>query len=370
MHRLSAYWRALCDQAIIYCVNYAGNPTEDAHYQHLSADRSRGTAPALDLRLDCSSRGETDMHEEDDALLAERVNDAKHTRREFLAYCAACAVATSMGDVHAATGSDLQSRVNHYVKRLRARGVVRSDERTSWSVYDFSTGTKLVAINEDVARQAASMIKPFVAQAFFYKVREGGKLRYTSEIRQIMERMIRYSNNHATNQIMDIVSRHEANGGARDVERVLKRHAPGVFKQTRIVEKIPANGRTYRNLASAHDYSRFLYALWNDRLPYAAELRAIMALPNRDRISDGVESIPSYVRVYDKTGSTARLCGNMGIVEARDRIGRPRPYTFVGIIEKRSRAEHYGNWLKRRSDAIRGVSNIVYLYMKDRHGLA
>jgi beta-lactamase class A len=274
------------------------------------------------------------------------------------------------GLAEAARGSTLQSQVVTLVKRMRARGDIRADEDTSWSVYDFTGRTKLVSINEDIPRQAASMIKPFVAQAFFYTADDqGSRLRYTSSIRDTMEHMIRKSSNHATNEIMQIVSRYNGNGGPRATEVVLKRHAPDVFKQTRVVEYIPANGRTYRNLASARDYSRFLYALWHARLPHAEEVLDLMALPNHDRIKQGVTSIPSSVRVYDKTGSTAQLCGDMGIIECHDRRGRPRPYTFIGIIEKDRRSGAYGSWITKRSNAIRDVSELVYNYMRDQHRL-
>jgi beta-lactamase class A len=76
------------------------------------------------------------------------------------------------------------------------------------------------------------------------------------------------------------------------------------------------------------------------------------------------------VRVYDKTGSTAMLCGNMGIIECRDGRGRPRPYTFIGIIEKSSRTNHYARWITNRSNAMREVSNLVYNYMQSQHRLA
>jgi beta-lactamase class A len=271
----------------------------------------------------------------------------------------------------AARGPSLQSQVVTQIKRMRAEGKIRSDEKTSWSVYDFTAGNKLVSINEEIPRQAASMIKPFVAQAFFFTAKEqGSRLRYTSSIRDTMERMIRKSNNSATNEIMQIVSRYNGNAGPRATEAVLKRYGAGVFGQTSIVEYIPADGRTYRNKASARDYSRFLYALWNDRMPYSRELLDLMALPNHDRITQGVSNIPSNVRVYDKTGSTARLCGNMGIIECRDRRGRPCPYTFIGVIEKGSRSSAYGTWITNRSNAIRQVSNLVYNYMRDQHRLA
>jgi beta-lactamase class A len=298
------------------------------------------------------------------------------TRREFLAAVASCSSALLLLGAPSLTQarrqeSTLQGQVVALVKSMRSQGLIRPEEKTSWSIYDFTTREKLVAINEDIPRQAASMIKPFVAQAYFFELVDSrGKMRYTQEVRQTMEHMIRRSSNRATNRLISIISRHERNRGAPDVERVLKENAPAIFRETRIVETIPTNGRTYRNLASAHDYSRFLYALWSDGLPYAKELREIMSLPNRDRICHGVRSIPSGVKVYDKTGSTARLCGNMGIIEAPGRSGRRYPYTFIGIIERPSRAKDYGSWIARRSNAIRAVSGLVYRDMKRRHRLA
>jgi beta-lactamase class A len=244
------------------------------------------------------------------------------------------------------------------------------DERTAWSVYDFSSGRQLVSINEDAPRQAASMIKPFVVQAYFFQVNDSrGRVPYSEDVRQTMAQMICHSNNNATNHLMDLVSLNQTRRGPQDVEIVLKSHAPSIFRQTRIVEKIPPGGRTFRNLASARDYNRFLISLWQSGLPYSRDLLQLMALPNRDRICQGVDSMPDSVRVYDKTGSTSQLCGDMGIIEARTVYGRPVPYTFVGIIERPNSAKSYGNWITRRSNAIRAVSNLVYLEMKDRYRL-
>jgi beta-lactamase class A len=308
--------------------------------------------------------------EEEGLLVPETLWD----RRRFLitAGLAAGTVMTGVPDLaEAARGASLQGQVVRLVKRMRAQGVIRSDEETSWSVYDFSGRKKLVSINEDMPRQAASMIKPFVAQAVFYTIanRRSG-LRYTSSIRDTMEQMIRRSSNPATTELMQIVSRYNGNAGPKATEQVLKRNAPSIFQQTRIVEYIPSNGRTYRNLASARDYSRFLYALWHNSMPNARELLDVMALPNNDRIASGVYNMPSNVRVYDKTGSTARLCGNMGVIECRDRRGRPRPYTFIGIIEKSNRTTAYGAWITKRSAAMRQVSGLVYSHMRDAHSLA
>ena len=62
---------------------------------------------------------------------------------------------------------NLEAAVEDYINRLRKEGELDPDERTGWSVYDFTTGEKLVTINEDEQFQTASLVKPFIAAAFF-----------------------------------------------------------------------------------------------------------------------------------------------------------------------------------------------------------
>lgn len=289
------------------------------------------------------------------------------SRRSFLLGTTGLVAAGALGVWPAAAdAAALQREVNAYIQSLRRVGRIRPDERTAWSVYDFTTGTKLVAINEDRPLQAASMIKPFVAQAYFYRHDDSRRrYPYDHDVRLRMTAMIRDSSNGATNYFM----KRAGGGSPRGVERLLKHRAGGIFRQTRIVEYIPHSGRTYRNRASAHDYSRFLYALWKNRLPFADELRHYMGLPNGDRIQDGVSGMPQITDVYHKTGSTARLCGDMGIVVGRGRDGRRYPYTFIAIIEKSRRTRRYGPWIRDRGDVIREVSGLVYDFMKRRHNL-
>lgn len=257
---------------------------------------------------------------------------------------------------------NLEQAVENYIKKLRKKGKLANDERTGWSVYDFTTGEKLVTINEDVQFQAASLVKPFIALAFFHQVKQG-KLIYGPKSRRHMERMIHRSNNRSTNWVMRQV------GGPASVERILKRRYPGIFKDTRIVEYIPAGGRTYRNKASAHDYSRFLHALWKGEIPHAKEITRLMALPGTDRILTDVDAIPQGTEVFNKTGSTSRLCGDMGIVIVEGQDGKRYPYTLIGIIEKKVAAKNYTAWIRSRSDVIRNVSNIVYQGIAQQHDL-
>ena len=248
---------------------------------------------------------------------------------------------------------DLEAVVEDYINRLRRDGKIKADERTAWSVYDFTSGEKLVSINEDEQFEAASMVKLFIAAAFFCKV-EKGELIYGNKSRRYMELAIQHSNNAATNWLIRNI------GGPKAVERILKRRYPGIFQDTRIVEYIPRGGRTYRNKASPHDYSRFLYALWKGDIFSAREIKRLMALPGPDRIFTGVASIPVNTRVYNKTGSTARICGDVGILTVKGPDGKRYPYTMIGIIEKEKRARDYTTWIRSRGAVIRNVSGIIY----------
>lgn len=256
---------------------------------------------------------------------------------------------------------NLEAAVEGYIKRLRREGKIASDERTGWSVYDFTTGEKLVKINEDLQFQAASLVKPFIAAAFLQKVKQGA-LKYGRKSRKHMKRMIQRSNNASTNWIMRMV------GGPKRVERILKQHYPRIFRETRIVEYIPAGGRTYRNKASIHDYSRFLYALWKEEIAGATEIKRMMSLSASNRIYTGAQ-IPEGTDVFNKTGSTARLCGDMGILIVKGRDGKSYPYTLIGVIEKQQSARNYTSWIRSRAAVIRNVSNIVYKGIAQHHDI-
>ena len=266
------------------------------------------------------------------------------------------------------TTTNLNDAVERYVAHLRQTGRLALNERTAWLVYDFTSRRFLVTINAGLSYQSASMIKPFIALAFFHKVREG-QLDYTPFHRQRMEAMIQHSDNRATNYFIELLNRTSGRSGPAEAEHTLKQRYPGVFRHTRIVERIPDGGRTYRNRASALDYHRFLQALWYDQLPYSAELRRLMYLPNRDRVYTGAAGVPRGTAVIDKTGTTARLCGDMGILVARGRDGRNYPYTFIGIIEKARPARNYGAWQAARGDVIRDVSSMVYAHLRQVHDL-
>lgn len=255
----------------------------------------------------------------------------------------------------------IEQVIETFVKDLRKKGKLSRDEQTSWMVYDLTSGEILADINGGQRFQAASMIKPFVALAFFHRVKQG-EIQYGPQGRRNMERMIQRSDNNATNWVMRMA------GGPAKCDEILRTHYSDIFKNTVITEYIPPGGRTYKNVAQPSDYVRFLRAIWEDRLPSSKEIRRLMSLPGRDRLYDNTP-IPQGTLVYNKTGSTAHLCGDMGILVARDKSGNRYPYALVGIIQRSSRPGNYGDWMLTRGNVIRQVSALVYQEMKKQYQL-
>ena len=193
---------------------------------------------------------------------------------------------------------------------------------------------------------------------------QAGRLRYDRSQQALMEAMIVHSDNDATNHFIRAV------GGPARVVAALRRVAPGIASGANINEYIPAGGRTYRNRIACTTHARFLGELWSLRLPGARELLRVMALPNRDRICSGAPGIPPGTGIHDKTGTTALLCGDMGIVVARTQAGGHWPYVFVGIVQRRTPSASYGRFMHTRGDAIRDISGLVYRELRPHYGLA
>lgn len=262
--------------------------------------------------------------------------------------------------VNLKTNSNLEEIMEAYLIKMKREGILLDDERLAYNVYDFQTKEKIIGINDTEAFQAASMMKPFVALAFFQKLAETG-LNYDHKLRQYMRLMIEKSNNLATNKLMAFL------GGPEKIEKILRDNYSSIFKQTKIVEYIPDKGRTYLNKASAEDYSRFLYALWTNSLPFSDEIKHHMERTSKGRLYEGTH-IPRGTEVYNKTGTTAMLYGDMGIFNILNYNGTKKAYSLVAMVERKNRIseKESGLWKLRKKELLRGVSDIVYTEMKSR----
>ena len=257
---------------------------------------------------------------------------------------------------------NLERQIEDHIGNLRQEGVMNSNERTAWLVYDLYNEEEVVSINADFPMQAASMIKPFVALAFFHRVSEG-ELRYGPRSRRNMRRMIQRSSNSATNWVMRYV------GGPSGAQKILDEHYGEIFRDTKIVERIPTFGRTYRNKASARDYMRFLRALWNEELPRSDDIMGFMGLSRGNRLYGVEEMREGNTLVYNKTGTTALLYGDMGIIVVKDKEGYRYPYIMYAAIQNEDRPSNVRRWWRERRRLIGHISGMVYEEMKARHSL-
>ena len=256
-----------------------------------------------------------------------------------------------------ATTAGLNGDLQSFLRNQQAKGRLGKNVSTALVAYDLTSNTYLASHNAQRSFQAASMIKPFVALAFFHQV-DKGKLKYTAQHRQMMVRMIQHSDNEATNWFMRQV------GGPARCQALLKQAYGPLVRRVNICEYIPPGGKTYRNSAQPTDYIAYLKALWQHQLPHSEEMLRVMALPGRDRIYWGTQ-LPKGTRVYNKTGTTAHLCGDMGIIVPPGK--RQAPYIIVGIVQRPSKPKDFKHWMVSGGNVIRDFSTLVYREMQDRY---
>ncbi len=260
--------------------------------------------------------------------------------------------------------SQLEADFEYYIKNQRRRKRLSASDRTSFVVYDISKNKKLVSINEDRQMMAASIIKNFVMLAYFHEVKYG-RQRHTDHNRGHLRAMIWRSSNPSTNYFINLL------GGPARVNRILKTNYP-YFSQTKIVEKIPRSGRTYRNMTSARDLSKFFLRLWQNRLPHSDKMKWYFNLKNGDYIFKQTY-IPAYVEVYNKTGTVYGLVGDGGVLVLKDPQGRPRPYIFIGLMEDRTKTntrnrwQSFHSWKTQRANILRRLSEKAYKYIYENH---
>jgi len=255
----------------------------------------------------------------------------------------------------------INSKIQMFLQEQRGKGRLQQRDMAAMVAFDLTNNTYLASVNAQRSFQAASMIKPFVALAFFDQV-ERGKLKYTPTHRQMMEEMIQHSDNEATNWFIRQV------GGPARCNAVINGQYGRIFSKVRILEYIPPGGKTYKNSALPQDYVQFLRALWNNQLPSSQEMLRVMSLPGRDRIFWGTE-VPPGTLVYNKTGTTSYLCGDMGILVTHSKNGQKVPYAVVGIVERPTAAKDYKRWMETGGGVIRGFSSLVYEEMKQNYNL-
>lgn len=249
----------------------------------------------------------------------------------------------------------LDSQLENYLNGLYQEGILGQKDKVSLAVYDLKSNEALAVFEpkaEPARYMAASLIKLFVMLGAYDKMSQKGLC--DTEAEKKIEKMIVYSNNPVTNELIDYA------GGLEEVNKTIQEYG---FKDTILEEKIPKKGKTYKNKTSTHDLTSFLVRVYHGKLvsPECSErMRGYLARNIYNKI-ETPELRQRKVKVADKTGSVRGMEGDAGIVYLKE-----QPYVLTILIENKEvpTGIEYWQWKAGTEAVIGGVSNGVYRYMK------
>ena len=272
--------------------------------------------------------------------------------------------------------STLEAGILQYMKEVYTKNKLKRKDKLSIVVQDLSAGKLLVSLRSRKSVKSASTIKLPILQAYMIQ-RFKGKFEETSNHKKLIEEMIRFSNNSSTNKIIKLL------GGTENIQRILNKTK--FYKELRLLEMIPEDGRTYRNKISAEDLNQILMNIWFKRAigpQYSAQINKtaahemlnLLGLPGHTWLKDRIKAETCFssnksVKLWDKTGFVKGLNGNAGIVEIDTPHGR-KAYSLVMLMERQDYQTIEGDaasWFEIVSLHMRRISEITFAYISNRY---
>lgn len=257
--------------------------------------------------------------------------------------------------------SPIHEAVEQEIHYLKCNQRLQSGDEISVQIYDLAENKMLVDINGDKARNAASLIKPYVMLAVYEQIARQ-ELNETADISRQVHRMITVSDNHATNTLIRHLGQGDYQQGIVAVNVLVRKYG---FQQTAVRELIPDGGKTYANRTSAADATLFFKLLYEQKLVnphYSQKMTDILLKNVHDRIETH-QIKQDGVAVADKTGYVRGLNADCGIVYQKNHQGKGRDYVLSIFIENRDRPAD-GSWGRRKSAVIRYLSDRIYHNLK------
>ena len=262
------------------------------------------------------------------------------------------------------TGGLLQDLVENEIIHLKAIRHLLPADQISLQIYDLNEKKMLVDINGKIIRNAASLIKLFVMLAVYDSISRQ-ELQETPDIEHHLNRMIAVSDNGATNTLILRLGHGDALQGIVGINNLMRKMG---FAGSRLRELIPDGGKTYANQTSASDTTLFFRLLYEQKLvspQYSQKMNDILLKNIHDRIRTQ-QIKQDGVAVADKTGYVRGLNGDCGIVYQKSSNGR-NDYALSVIIENKDLPSD-GGWGRKKSMAIRYLSDRIYQTLKNGHG--
>ena len=270
----------------------------------------------------------------------------------------------------------LEAGIMNYMKEIYGLKRLNINDKLSIIVEDLENGKIVASIHPDKRLKSASTIKVPILHAYMIQ-RSEGKLIENSNHKELIEKMIRFSSNSSTNVVIELL------GGPEKIQQILEQTK--IYKQIRLIEHIPENGRAYRNTISVADLNRIFKKLWFQRVigsKYSGqqnrlvsiEMLNLLKLPGHPWLKDRIKAGTCYstnktVKLWDKTGFVKGSNGNAGIVEINTPFGR-KAYSIVLFIERKDFHSITGNarkWFEQASMHMRRISEMTYAYFSKRY---
>ena len=270
----------------------------------------------------------------------------------------------------------LEASILNYLKENFELKRLNINDKLSIIVEDLEKGKIVASIHPDKSLKSASTIKVPILHAYMIQ-RSEGNLIENSNHKELIEKMIRFSSNSSTNTVIELL------GGLAKIQQILEKTK--IYKQIRLIEYIPENGRAYRNTISVADLNRIFRELWFQRIigskysgeqnrQVSIEMLNLLKLPGHPWLKDRIKAGTCYstnktVKLWDKTGFVKGSNGNAGIVEINTPFGR-KAYSIVLFIERKDFHSITGNarkWFEQASMHMRRISEMTYAYFSKRY---
>jgi len=204
-----------------------------------------------------------------------------------------------------------------------------------------------VDINMSEKFPAASLIKIPVMIASYEKMNEQGNIDEKIEARVL--RMTAMSDNRESNWLIRWL-------GMDYINKVMEKYN---IENTRIVENIPSNGKTYRNMTNAQDIADMLEMIYQGKFAFSDKM--LYALEQQQRGKDRIRKyLPKDSRIYHKTGTIAGGMYDAGIVDDEIIV-----VAFDNPNVRKSQ-KNIVTWARNRKEAIAQISRQVFDSNKER----
>ena len=272
--------------------------------------------------------------------------------------------------------SILEASIIEYMNEIYSKNQLNKKDKLYLVIQDLESEEFIASIRPRTLIKSASTIKVPILHAYLIE-RFRGVIKESPWHKKLIEEMIRYSSNPSTNTIINLL------GGINNVQKLLN-HTQ-IYRELRLIEYFPVNGRAYRNKISVADLNRIFFKIWfklisnkkakpKNNHKISKEMLHLLGLQGHAWIKDRIKAKTCFAseklsKIWDKTGFVKGANGNAGIVEIDTPNGR-KAYSLILFIERKN----YNSikvkskiWYEKVSFHMRRISEMTYAFFSIKY---